>query len=139
MKITYASSEDRFLWDEYVSRHETSHFFQFYGWREIFTETYGCGSLYLMAKVGKEIVGILPLFIVGSSIFGGKYISSMPGGVCADTEDVVRVLIDTAVENTREKDAKYLKIRDSYSKCDFSGGQLEEQIEYSDSHRHDEH
>jgi FemAB-related protein (PEP-CTERM system-associated) len=130
VKIETANTPmDGIQWDNYVNTNENSHFEQFYGWKEILEKTYGCETQYLMAKDGEEIVGILPLLIIGRSIFGGNYVSSLPGGICANSNEIACQLIDKAVEITKNRKAKYLKIRDGHKEWKYDG--LVTHIEYT--------
>ena len=128
MTIELAQSNSREAWDGYVIHHADSSFFQLYGWRRVFENSYRCETWYLMAREGVRITGILPLFLVRNRIFA-SYASSLPGGVCADDGEVADRLIRRAVEITKGEHARYLKIRDGSKRWSYGGGNLEDRIE----------
>ncbi len=70
---------------------------------------------YLLEAVeGGETVGLLPLALVKSHLFG-RFLAGLPylnyGGVIADTEEVGRRLIDRAITLADELDVRHLELR----------------------------
>jgi predicted N-acyltransferase len=59
---------------------------------------------------------------------GGNYVSSLPGGVCADDDATARQLVQAAVRHTCEERARYLWLRDLRRK--LAGASLRTQVEY---------
>jgi hypothetical protein len=98
-------------WEEYVYKSDYSTFYHQISWKNVIERTYGHKPHYLIAKENDEIKGILPLFLMKSVIFGKKLVS-VPfgpyGGVCADNKTVEDLLIDKAIELTKEYRADYL-------------------------------
>jgi len=97
MEITELRREDEKAWDEYVYNSNNSTFYHQLGWRNVVTRTYKHRPVYLVAKEGGELKGILPMFLMRSVIFGKKLVSvpfAPYGGVCADSETVEKALID---------------------------------------------
>lgn len=129
MTIKVASSVDRHAWDAYVRTYKNANMYHLYCWNDIFREAFGCETCYLVAEADIGITGILPLFAVKKSILGGNYVSSLPGGVCANDEDTAQQLIQAAIEFTRERGARYLKLRDGVRR--WNDDRLETQIEYT--------
>ena len=70
-----------------------------------------------MARQENQIVGILPLTLVRSRLFGIS-LSSMPflnyGGVCTDHQSATDSLYARAMELAREHHAKYLELRNCH-------------------------
>lgn len=128
MSVELASSADRQAWDRYVNAHSNASMYHLYDWGGIFREAFGCRTHYLIARSGAQIKGLLPLFMVGASLLGGRYISSLPGGVCADDAVTARQLVQAAIRLTRDKDARYLWLRDAFWKSESCS--LETRTEY---------
>jgi FemAB-related protein (PEP-CTERM system-associated) len=68
----------------------------------------------LCARANGEIVGILPLALVKSVLFG-RYLVSLPylngGGVLAESDSVANRLMDRAVELARQYNVRFLELR----------------------------
>jgi FemAB-related protein (PEP-CTERM system-associated) len=95
IKVRQADGHDRLAWDAYVARHSEATFFHSYGWRHISEKGAGHKCVYLLAEQGGDIVGILPLTLRKSMLFGKAIISSMfavYGGPVADNDDAYNVL-----------------------------------------------
>jgi FemAB-related protein (PEP-CTERM system-associated) len=86
--------------DDYVGAHPLATPFHLSGWSRAVAR--GCGQVnhYLVAEIGGAIVGVLPLTVVHSPLFGRALVSSafaVGGGVLADDGDVANALIAEAV------------------------------------------
>ncbi len=93
--VRHASDNDRAVWDAYVGVHQDATFFHKYDWRAVVGKGAGHSSVYLIAENKGDIIGILPLTIRRSSMFGKAIISSMfavYGGPLADTDEAYRLL-----------------------------------------------
>jgi len=122
MRICELSKEMEPSWDKYVLNHPDSTFYHTIGWRNVIVKTYKHKQIYLVALEKDEIVGILPLFLMKSHLFGNKLVS-LPfgayGGVCSQNIQIENSLINKAIEITLEKKAKYLELRNlSYNSSD---------------------
>jgi serine/alanine adding enzyme len=103
--------------------------YHLYRWSTVFREVFGCETHHLIVETNGEIAGLLPLFSVKSSLVGGNYVSSMPGGVCTSDEGTAQLLIQAAIEITRERGARYLSLRDGYRR--WNDDRLTTQVEYT--------
>lgn len=107
-------------WDKFVWEcSDTSHF-HLGGWKAVLESAFGLKPYYLFAKDGDHIRGILPLIPVSSRLTG-RYVTSMPGGLCAADEETAELLIQAAIEFVKRVQANYLILRDSYHKWDLPG------------------
>jgi FemAB-related protein (PEP-CTERM system-associated) len=101
-------------WNAYVSSHRDATADHLWRWREIFTGVFGHDSVYLVARRGNTMVGVLPLVLFRSRIFGRSVIS-LPflnyGGVLADDEDAARALIENGSVVAREFGASHVELR----------------------------
>jgi FemAB-related protein (PEP-CTERM system-associated) len=86
--------------DAYVRAHPLATPFHLSAWSRAVAR--GCGQVnhYLIAEIGSDIVGVLPLTVVHSPLFGRALVSSafaVGGGVLADDDIIAKALIAEAV------------------------------------------
>jgi serine/alanine adding enzyme len=101
-------------WNEYVQRNPCTSFYHQLSWKRTLEQAYGLKSFYLLARDSCKVVGILPLFLVKSPIFGHSLVSvpyAPYGSVCADDDQVARALVDAAKEITILQGGRYLELR----------------------------
>lgn len=104
-------------WNDYVQSARLSNPFQLWGWKHVFEEAYGLNSVFLAAYDQEKIVGVLPMLKVKSPIFG-KYLTSLPGGISADSAEVQEALLAYAKGIVQEEEMQYLVLRDSLEKVE---------------------
>ena len=101
-------------WDAYLSNNPGGAFYHLSGWRSILHDRMGHDSFHLVALNDDQITGVLPLVLVSSRLFG-RILVSVPfmnyGGICADNPSVASLLLDTAVQETKNLGADYLEVR----------------------------
>lgn len=117
--ITELSDQECPAWDAYVRNAAHGLPQHLSGWRKVLHETYGYETPYLMACQDERVVGVLPLFIV-RSILAGNVAMTMPGGLCADSEEVAIQLITYAKEIARQAKVPRLLLQDTRQK--WAGG-----------------
>jgi FemAB-related protein (PEP-CTERM system-associated) len=83
-------------------------------WLGVLHRALGHVPMLLRAQRTEETVGILPMVLVRSFIFG-RFLVSLPylntGGVLADEREVADALIDRAVQLANELDVRFLELR----------------------------
>src|SRR5574341_1066783 len=104
-------------WNRLVAESGGASVFHLYEWRTVIQRAYGHQAHYLMAAAEGKPLGVLPLILIKSRLFG-RALVSMPfcdyAGVCgSDTPEVFAALMDEAVRLGRELGADYLQIRQS--------------------------
>ena len=101
-------------WDSYASGHHDATIDHLSGWRTIFTRVFGQRAEYLVARRGPEVVGILPLVLFRSMLFG-RFGVSVPylnyGGMLTSDGDAADALVARAVELTRAFGGSHLELR----------------------------
>lgn len=101
-------------WDMYVRAHPQASGYHLFAWLEIISRSFGHDTCALAAESSAGIVGVLPLVIFRSPIFG-RFLVSLPfvnyGGVLADSPAVERMLLDAATAETRRCGASHLELR----------------------------
>lgn len=101
-------------WDAYVARHSDGTFCHRAGWKTAVEGGAGQDCPFLFAERDGEVVGILPLVIRSSLLFGKAAISSMfgvYGGPLADDEDAYRALDGAAWDIARDAGCDSLEYR----------------------------
>lgn len=101
-------------WDAYVQTHPLGSFYHLFGWKKINEKNFGHKTFFLAAMRDQRIVGIFPLVLIKSVLFG-KILASMPfvnyGGICADDWDAEKDLLEQARSIATAESIDYLEIR----------------------------
>jgi len=117
LQIKVLSSESESAWDNYVVQHAETTVFHRVGWKGVIERSMGYTGSYLMALDNDQIVGIYPLFILSTGLFGTFGIS-LPfvnyGGIAADSLEVERLLINEAETIGRNVGSRYIELRQRY-------------------------
>jgi FemAB-related protein (PEP-CTERM system-associated) len=83
-------------------------------WKPVIEESYGHAGHYLLAERGRDVVGVLPLFLVPTIPFR-KELVSLPflsgGGLLADTDAVGSKLLRSALQLAADQGAARLELR----------------------------
>ena len=88
------------------------------GWKGVIEKSFGQSTWYLLSEdEEKRINGILPLVQLKSSFFG-NYVVSLPyfnyGGVCADSIEIGRQLIEQAISRAQAANARHIELRHTH-------------------------
>ena len=101
-------------WDQFVRQTPDAGLCHMWGWRRVIEETFGHETVYLSATHAGAIVGILPLAIFRSRLFG-NFAVSLPfvdgGGICATNEGVSRLLADCAASVAAGRRLSHVELR----------------------------
>jgi FemAB-related protein (PEP-CTERM system-associated) len=112
--ILVCGAEDRSDWDDFVQRFPGTTVCHLFHWRSIIRAAYGHRPVYLMARVDRQVRGLLPLFVVKSRLFG-RVMSSLPfldyGGICADNPIIARALLTNALQLLPQEGVEYVELR----------------------------
>jgi len=86
-------------WDQFVLNRRDASGYLLSGWRRVFESAFGHETLYLAAHENGRMVGVLPLVIFKSRVFG-RFAVSLPfvnyGGVLAEDDEVAQALVARA-------------------------------------------
>lgn len=99
-------------WDAYVTTSANGLPQHLSGWREVLSRTNNYETCYLLARQNGQIVGVLPLFFVRSALTGHSA-STMPGGLCADSDEVAAALVKRGRSIARQAGADRFALHDS--------------------------
>jgi serine/alanine adding enzyme len=112
--VSVSSDVTESEWDDYVQRHAQSTVDHLWRWRGVLADVFGHRAEYLAARRDSQIVGVLPLVLVRSRIFGRSAVS-LPflnyGGVLADESSVGEALVQSASAMSRDFGASHLELR----------------------------
>ncbi|MCB9171532.1 MAG: GNAT family N-acetyltransferase [Ardenticatenales bacterium] len=112
MNLHRLTSHNDAAWDAYLRQQPSALPQQLAAWRGVLEATYGHRTHYLFVTERDEIVGVLPLFFIRSTLLGKKA-TTMPGGLCANDAVVARALLDAAQEAAQRFGARTLLLHDS--------------------------
>jgi len=104
-------------WDAYVQRAQGATLFHLGGWKEVMEGSFGLQTRFLYARDGSDVRGVLPLLYVKSRL-GGHFLTSMPGGMCAEDDLAAQALLDYSRDLLRSVGARYLVLRDGLHRWD---------------------
>ena len=104
-------------WDAFVWAQPHATGYHLWAWRRVFERAFGHEAVYLAARRGGVIVGVLPLVAFRSWLFG-RFMVSLPfvnyGGVLASTErasEITDALVASARRAAAERGCRHLELR----------------------------
>lgn len=103
--------DERGAWDAYVRGAPGGLPMHLSGWQEVLARTHGYETHFLMARQNGRVAGVLPLFFIQSR-WVGNAATTLPGGLCADGDEVARALLARAVEVGRDGGMRRLVLQD---------------------------
>lgn len=112
MKITELNNHSAIAWDAYVTASPNGLPQHLSGWRAVLTHTYGYQTAYRMAWEGEQVVGVLPLYFVHSHLVGNSA-TTMPGGLCANNNNIAAALLQEATAQASLQQARQLVLQDT--------------------------
>lgn len=124
MIVSFLESGDCGAWDAFVLRSPSGTFFHLSAWKRVIEEAFGHKTLYLLARSGAEIRGVLPLTHVRSMVFGNALISNaycVRGGVIAEDEGARDSLQEEALRLARKLKVGWIEYR---NESDLAGSSL---------------
>ncbi len=117
--VRAVEDRDEAAWDRFLTTRSVAHHAYAWSWKKILPEVFGHRPFYLLAEKQtapdtREVVGILPMFLLKSLLFGRALIS-VPylnaGGIIADTAEIADLLRERAESVGRELDVDYIELR----------------------------
>lgn len=117
MNILSLTSALESAWNAYVSAHPDATVFHLSGWRQVIERATGHRAHYLMAMDDGRVVGIYPLFILSTRLFGTMGVS-LPfvgyGGIASDGPEAERALAGEAETLARAAGCDSIELRQRY-------------------------
>jgi len=113
-EIAGAGAADRQEWDTFLLSQTSSSFYHLFGWHDVVARCFGHSTHSLIARDAGQMVGILPLVLIASRLFG-RILCSVPfmnyGGPCAASEAIAKQLAIGAIAKSRQLGVDYLELR----------------------------
>lgn len=109
-------SADAVRWDDFVRRSPIATFCHLSGWQKVVEHTWGHRPVSLYAEHNRQIVGVLPLFLIRSRWFGVRLLSTpnaVYGGAIANTDEAHLALVEAAQAMGIAQNVDYLELRDT--------------------------
>lgn len=101
-------------WDAFLATQSCASFYHRFGWKAINEQNFGHETYFLTARRADRIVGVLPLVLVSSRLFG-RILCSMPfvnyGGPCSADPEAMALLLDELVALATHLRVDYTEIR----------------------------
>src|SRR5688572_18361632 len=114
LSVSVASRHDAAAWDAFVNARGDETGYHAWDWRRVFGDAFGHEAIYLVARRGPVIVGVLPLVLIKSVLFGNS-LTSLPflnyGGVLADDAASALALAEAAREQARTRKCRHVELR----------------------------
>ena len=114
LTATVAAAADGTEWDAFVASQPDATGYHSWGWREVFERAFGHRPIYVVARHGAAIRGVLPLVQINSRLFG-RSLTSLPflnyGGVLADDQAAAEVLVNAAADIARAERCRHVELR----------------------------
>src|SRR6185436_17142401 len=103
-------------WDRCVRIHAQGSPFYLKAWQDTVESAFGHEPCHLVAldSATSEVIGVLPLFLVRSALFGRMLVSTPQaayGGVLASSEGVSTALVEQANQLARASKVQFLELR----------------------------
>ena len=116
MQVELLSEQNASAWERFVRLAAQATCAHLLGWRNVVVQTYGHVPFFLMAVDGEQVLGVLPLFLIRSHLFG-RFLVTAPylsyGGLCTSDPQAATALLDRARGLRRELGARYVELRNS--------------------------
>lgn len=114
LRVTVAAPADRGEWDAFVAAHGDPAGYHAWDWQRVFRRAFDHEPVYLMARRGGRVEGVLPLVHIRSRLFGNS-LTSLPfvnyGGVMAGSAEAAGALAAAAREQARARHCGHVELR----------------------------
>lgn len=112
--VSIATPSDRADWERFVATHGDEPGYHSWAWQQVFRNAFGHRCVYLMARRGNTVTGVLPLVEIRSRLFGNT-MTSLPflnyGGVIADSPEAGDALIAAARDEAQQRRCGHVELR----------------------------
>ncbi len=121
LHIRAMQAQDASKWETFVFSHPEGTFFHRAGWERVFASIFRLDTRYMLAERGGEIVGVLPLVLQRSFLFGTALLSlpfCVEGGPLALDSEADAELTAAAIALQSQAGAPYLEFRSRKARRD---------------------
>jgi serine/alanine adding enzyme len=114
VRVSLATPADRGDWDQFVADSGDDAGYHAWAWQRVFEKAFGHRAVYLIARRGDSVAGVLPLVEIRSRLFGNT-LTSLPflnyGGVVADHHDAAEALAAAARLEAQARHCRHVELR----------------------------
>lgn len=114
LRVSVATPRDEEAWEAFVNASGDAAGYHAWGWRRVFANAFGHEPVYLVARQGEQVAGVLPLVQIKSLLFGNS-LTSLPflnyGGVIARTVEAGAALVAAARDQARTRNCEHVELR----------------------------
>ena len=114
VRVSIATAADRGEWEQFVASRGDDAGYHAWGWQRVFENAFGHRAVYLIARTGEQVAGVLPLVEIKSRIFGNT-LTSLPflnyGGVIADGAAAADALVAAARDEAQARRCGHVELR----------------------------
>ena len=114
LHVSLATPADRGDWDQFVATRGDDAGYHAWAWQRVFENAFGHRAVYLIARRGESVAGVLPLVEIRSRLFGNT-LTSLPflnyGGVVADHSDAAEALAAAARLEAQARHCRHVELR----------------------------
>lgn len=114
VRVSIATPADRADWEHFVAQSGDDAGYHAWGWQQVFEKAFGHKPVYLIARRGETVAGVLPLVEIRSRLFGNT-LTSLPflnyGGVIADAPDAADALAAEAKAAAEARRCDHVEMR----------------------------
>jgi len=114
LTVRAAGPGDRDDWERFVDANADEAGYHAWDWQDVFSRAFGHESVYLIARRGAEVAGVLPLVQIKSLLFGNT-LTSLPflnyGGVLADSPEAGHALIEASQHEAVTRRCGHVELR----------------------------
>src|SRR5262245_20790397 len=123
--VVVSQIDNAAAWDTFVQSHPAGSPFHLTAWQRLVENTFGHEPRHIVARTSPdgEVVGVLPMFLVRSRIFGRMLVSTpyaAYGGCLADSEEIMSSLVDYGWNLAKELRVEFLELRNFRNVVDQS-------------------
>jgi FemAB-related protein (PEP-CTERM system-associated) len=120
VEVSVADAASEAGCEAYVAAHPSAFSYHRPGWLRVIKRAFGHRTTYLVARRDGRIVGVLPLVLMASRLFG-RFAISLPfvnyGGIIASDDEAAASLVAEAIAVTRQAQGAYLELRHTARQC----------------------
>jgi FemAB-related protein (PEP-CTERM system-associated) len=102
-------------WDRFVQSHSNGSPFHLMAWQRTISDTFGHQPFHLVANTSSgRVIGVLPLFLVRSCIFGRLLVSTplaAYGGILAESEGVSHAIFQRVADMAKDLSIQFVELR----------------------------
>ena len=114
LRVSLATPSDRADWERFVDSHGDESGYRAWAWQHVFEDAFDHRAVYLIARRGDTVAGVLPLVEIRSRLFGNT-LTSLPflnyGGVLADSSEAAAALAAAARQEGESRRCDHVELR----------------------------